>query len=95
MAGSNDQFEVPGMEESRTASKKPATIDKTSMEKLEKALLPYEKKLQRHAERKASLDKARPQVLLWGLIACIELRTRAPMINIIPTASRKVGVSPS
>jgi reductive dehalogenase len=35
------------MEERKTASKKPATIDKTSMQKLEKALLPYEKKLQR------------------------------------------------
>jgi reductive dehalogenase len=47
MAGSNDQFEVPGMEESRTASKRPATIDETSMQRLEKALLPYEKKLHR------------------------------------------------
>ena len=46
MAGSNDQFEVPGMEERKTPSKKPVTIDRTSMQRLEKALLPYEKKLQ-------------------------------------------------
>jgi hypothetical protein len=47
MAGLKDRYEVPEMEESRIASKKPATIDKTSMHRLEKALLPYEKKLQR------------------------------------------------
>src|SRR4030042_4402102 len=47
MSGSNDRFEVPGMEERKTASKKPATIDKTRTQRLEKALLPYEKKLQR------------------------------------------------
>jgi len=47
MAGLNDRFEVPGMEERKTASKKPATIDRTSMHRLEKALLPYEKKLRR------------------------------------------------
>src|SRR4030042_2618134 len=47
MAGLNDRFEVPGMEERKTASKKPATIDKTRTQRLEKALLPYEKKLQR------------------------------------------------
>ncbi len=47
MAALNDRFEVPGIEERKTASKKPATIDKTSMQRLEKALLPYEKKLRR------------------------------------------------
>ena len=47
MADLNNPYEIPGMEERRTASKKPAAIDKTSMQKLEKALLPYEKKLQR------------------------------------------------
>jgi hypothetical protein len=31
MAGLNDRFEVPGMEERKTASKKPETIDKTSV----------------------------------------------------------------
>jgi reductive dehalogenase len=43
----NNPFEVPGMEEKKTVSKKPGTINKTSMERLEKALLPYEKQLQR------------------------------------------------
>ena len=47
MAAVNDRFEVPGMEERKAASKRPATIDKTNMLRLEKALLPYEKKLQR------------------------------------------------
>lgn len=47
MAGLKDRYEIPGMEERRTVSKKPATIDKTSMHRLERALLPYEKKLQR------------------------------------------------
>jgi len=42
MAG---QFEVPGMEERGTVSKKPGTIDTTTMDRLEKALLPYEKRL--------------------------------------------------
>ncbi len=47
MAGLNDRYEVPGMEERKPASKRPATIDKTRMQRLEKALFPYEKKLQR------------------------------------------------
>ncbi len=42
MAG---QFEVPGMEERKTASKRPEIIDRTSLGRLEKALLPYEKRL--------------------------------------------------
>ncbi len=33
--------------------------------------------------------------VLGVFIACVELRTRAPIINIIPSASNKVGASPS
>ena len=47
MIGSSDPFEVPGMEEREEASKQTAAIDKTGMDKLEKALRPYEKKLRR------------------------------------------------
>ena len=47
MPGPTDVFEVPGMEEGRGASKRPAVIDKTGMEKLERALQPYEKELRR------------------------------------------------
>ena len=43
VADSKDPFEVPGMEGRRGASKRPEVIDKTKMEKLEKALQPYEK----------------------------------------------------
>jgi reductive dehalogenase len=43
----NDPFEVPGMEERKTRSHKQRTINKTSMDRLEKALLPYEKQLQK------------------------------------------------
>ena len=45
MVASNEPFEVPGMEEGSTASKNPVAIDRTSMDRLEKALLPYEKQL--------------------------------------------------
>ena len=48
MASSNDQYEVPGMEERITGSKAAVTINKTRMDKLEKALFPYEKRLRRH-----------------------------------------------
>jgi len=47
MASSNDPFEVPGMEERIPGSRAAVTINKTRMDKLEKALLPYEKRLQR------------------------------------------------
>ncbi len=47
MIGPSDPFEVPGMEEREEASKQTAAIDKTGMDKLEKALRPYEKKLRR------------------------------------------------
>jgi reductive dehalogenase len=41
------KHEVPGMEERSAASKEPRTIDKTNFRRLEKALLPYEKRLRR------------------------------------------------
>jgi hypothetical protein len=31
MVGPNDPYEIPGMEERKTLSKKPTTIDKTSV----------------------------------------------------------------
>ena len=55
MAGGDDRFEIPGMEESRVASKKPGTIDKTRMDRLEQALLPYEKQLQRQEKFRRTL----------------------------------------
>jgi reductive dehalogenase len=47
MADINERFEVPGMEEAVPGSKTTGTINRTRMDKLEKALLPYEKQLQR------------------------------------------------
>jgi hypothetical protein len=41
MASSNDPFEVPGMEERIPGSRAAVTINKTRMDKLQKALLPY------------------------------------------------------
>ena len=46
MANSDGRFEIPGMEEKKTVAKS-GLINKTSMERLEKALLPYEKQLLR------------------------------------------------
>ena len=54
MTKSDERFEIPGMEE-KTVSKKPRLIDKTSMERLEKALLPYEKQLQRQEKFRKTL----------------------------------------
>ena len=45
MVGPAHEHEIPGMEERSPASKTPKTIDKTHFRKLEKALLPYEKRL--------------------------------------------------
>lgn len=47
MASPNYRYEVPGMEERSSVPKKRETIDRTSMHRLEKALLPYEKRLRR------------------------------------------------
>jgi hypothetical protein len=44
MANLDERFEIPGMEEKKNVAK-PGLINKTSMERLEKALLPYEKQL--------------------------------------------------
>ena len=50
MAGPSDKFEIPGMEEGSSSSKRTGQIDRTSMDRLEKALLPYERRL-RQQER--------------------------------------------
>ena len=50
MAGPSDKFEIPGMEEGSSSSKRAGQIDRTSMGRLEKALLPYERRL-RQQER--------------------------------------------
>ena len=50
MAGPSDKFEIPGMEEGSSSSKRTGQIDRTSMGRLEKALLPYERRL-RQQER--------------------------------------------
>lgn len=47
MADVNEKFEVPGMEESILGSKTKKTINRDRIHKLEQALLPYEKQLQR------------------------------------------------
>jgi len=47
VADPKDPFEVPGREERKGVSKRTEAVDKTNMEKLEKALQPYEKKLRR------------------------------------------------
>lgn len=55
MASLDKPFEIPGMEERKTGSKKPQTIDKTSLDRLERALLPYERRLQRQERFRRSL----------------------------------------
>jgi reductive dehalogenase len=55
MAGSNERFEIPGMEEIKSASKKTGKIDRTSMNRLEQALRPYEELLQRQEKFREGL----------------------------------------
>jgi len=62
MASLDKRFEIPGMEEKKKVTK-PGLINKTSMERLEKALLPYEKQLLRQERFRKALgvkEVARP-----------------------------------
>jgi len=55
VADPKDPFEVPGRAERKGGSKRTETVDKTNMEKLEKALQPYEKELRRQERFRRSL----------------------------------------
>jgi reductive dehalogenase len=55
VADPKDPFEVPGRAERKGGSKRTEAVDKTNMEKLEKALQPYEKELRRQERFRRSL----------------------------------------